>query len=124
MVVSRSWSRAARHASGGVFLNKLDGGSPELVTQMSIRPKCVSTAATKSVTALESVTSSARRNTSGPVDFSVRAAVSSSVRAVRADGDMGAFAAEFPRDSTSQPFAARHHNAYAASEPYVHCTSL
>src|SRR5713101_7013710 len=117
MVLIRSWSRAARQASGGVFLNKLDGGPPELVTQMSIRPKRVSTAATKSVTSLESVTSSARRNTSGPVDFSMRAAVSSSVRAVRAHGDMGAFAGESLRDSTSQPFAGRRHNGYAAFEP-------
>jgi len=34
-VLIRSWSTAARQSSGWVFLNKLDGGPPELVTQMS-----------------------------------------------------------------------------------------
>src|SRR5713101_7906374 len=50
-VLIRSWSRAARHASGGVFLNRLDGGPPELVTQISTRPKRASVAATKEATA-------------------------------------------------------------------------
>src|SRR6202158_6116889 len=59
MVLIRSWSTAARQSSGMVFLNTLDGGPPELVTQMSIRPKRVSTAATNAATAAESVTSNA-----------------------------------------------------------------
>src|SRR5437867_6097238 len=55
----RSWSTAERQSSGLVFLKELDGGPPELVTQISMRPKRASTTATKAATAVESVTSRA-----------------------------------------------------------------
>src|SRR6266581_1646542 len=67
MVFIRSWPRAARQASSGAFLKTLDGGPSELVTQISMRPKRSSTAATKAITASESVTSSACCSTSPPV---------------------------------------------------------
>src|SRR5438445_13315622 len=59
MVLIRSWSIAERQSSGLVFLKELDGGPPELVTQMSMRPKLASTAETNATTAEESVTSNA-----------------------------------------------------------------
>src|SRR5229473_115659 len=46
MVLIRSWSTAARHSSGLVSLKELDGGPPELVTQISTPPNRSSTAAT------------------------------------------------------------------------------
>src|SRR5215470_12112111 len=79
MVLIRSCSTAERQSSGLVFLKELDGGPPELVTQMSRRPKRASTAATKDVTAAESVTSRAWWKTSRPVAFWIYAAVSASV---------------------------------------------
>src|SRR5436853_426171 len=60
-VLIRSWSTAERQSSGFVFLNELDGGPPELVTQISMRPKRASTAVTKVATADKSVASSAGR---------------------------------------------------------------
>src|SRR5216683_178422 len=69
MVLIRSWSRAARQASSGAFLKTLDGGSPELVTQISMRPKRSSTVAAKAATAAESVTFNACCSTSPPVVF-------------------------------------------------------
>src|SRR3984893_18233981 len=50
-VLINSWSMAARQTSGLVSLKRLDGGPPELVTQMSMRPKRASTEATKAATA-------------------------------------------------------------------------
>src|SRR5947199_10421530 len=58
-VLIRSWSTAERQSSGFVLLKELDGGPPELVTQISMRPKRASTTATKAATAVESVTSRA-----------------------------------------------------------------
>src|SRR5437763_12611233 len=58
-VLIKSCSTAERQSSGLVFLKELDGGPPELVTQISRRPKRASTAATKDATAAESVTSRA-----------------------------------------------------------------
>src|SRR5207237_8453424 len=45
-VLIRSWSTAERQSSGLVFLKVLDGGPPELVTQISVRPKRASTTET------------------------------------------------------------------------------
>src|SRR5437588_1510584 len=59
MVLIKSWSTVERQSSGFVFLKELDGGPPELVTQISRRPKWVSTAPTNEATAGESVTSRA-----------------------------------------------------------------
>src|SRR5215470_18923312 len=59
MVLIRSWSTAARQSSGLVLLKELDGGPPELVTQMSMWPKRASTAETNAATAAESDTSKA-----------------------------------------------------------------
>jgi len=74
---------ATRQSSGWVFLNELDGGPPELVTQISRRPKRSSTAATKAATAAESATSRAWWKTSRPVDLWMCAAASASVAEVR-----------------------------------------
>src|SRR5712664_984803 len=67
MLLIRSWSKAERQSSGLVFLNILDGGPPELVTQMSTRPEGASTVVPKAATAVESVTSMALWNTLWPV---------------------------------------------------------
>src|SRR5580692_4265483 len=62
-------STAARQSSGFVSTNILDGGPPELVTQMSMRPKWFSTAATNCETAAGLVTSTDWWKTSRPVDL-------------------------------------------------------
>src|SRR5260370_41710321 len=83
IVLIRSWSKAERQSSGLVFLNTLDGGPPELLTQMSTRPKGASTSATKAATAVESVTSMASWDTLRPVALGVCVAASSKVLVVR-----------------------------------------
>src|SRR6202022_559119 len=79
-----SWSIAACHSSLRVSSNNLDGGPPELVTQISIRLKRVSTAETKPATALASVTSTAWWNTSRPLARWIFAAADLRSLAVRA----------------------------------------
>src|SRR5207245_4801139 len=54
MVLIRSWSTAERQSSGLVFLKELDGGPPELVTQMSMRPKRASTRSEEHTSELQS----------------------------------------------------------------------
>ena len=96
-----------RPSSGWVLLEKLDEGPPDLVTQISMWPKQASTASTNAATAAESVTSRALGNTSCPVDFSILAAPSSMVLAMRAHGDMRAFPRQFLRDGPSRSLAGR-----------------
>src|ERR1700746_169850 len=57
-VLISSWSTAEPQSSGLVLSKELDGGPPELVTQMSIRPNWASTAETKDAIATEFRTSS------------------------------------------------------------------
>src|SRR6267143_1359084 len=98
MVLIRSWSSAARLASGGEFLNILDGGLRELVTRIRALQKPTSTAETKAATAIESVTSSAPSRACRPVILWMWAAVSSE-SACRSRGWLGlsALACEFLR---------------------------
>src|SRR5260370_42698754 len=84
MLLIRSWSKAERQSSGLVFLNILDGGPPELVTQMSTWPKRASTAASKAAAAVEAVTSTASWKALWPVVLRMCASASSRARAVRA----------------------------------------
>src|SRR5437879_13337628 len=74
-VLIRSWSTAERQSSGFVFLNELDGGPQELVTQISMRSKRDLTAVTKAATDVKSVTSWSLRRISRNVDFCIYAPV-------------------------------------------------
>src|SRR5580704_11114404 len=68
VLISRR-STADRQSSALASANILDGGPPELVTQMSTRPKRDSTAATNWEMAAGLVTSTAWWKTSRPVDL-------------------------------------------------------
>src|SRR5260370_36484326 len=83
MALIRSWSKAARQASGGVFLNILDGEPPELVTRIRSRPGRAQIAVTDDVTVPESVTSSVSCRTSQFVIFCICGALSSRMLADR-----------------------------------------
>src|ERR1700676_2364369 len=124
----KSWSMAACHSSFRVSSNNLDGGPPELVTQISIRLKRVSTAETKAATALASVTSTACWNTSRPLARWIFAAAdcrSLSVRAqiaTSAPSSDNSLATANPKPVLAPAtMATRPFNPKSIRVPQIHC---